>query len=144
MTTDPFIVYSSNVFAILGLRSLYFILADAVTRLYYLRLGLAAILVFVGIKMIAERWIHISVVVSLLAIVICLGLAGAASVVRNRRLAAQGAAPPTIPGRLSEVTRTELRPDEAFGCGRRVRRDGGAGAGDGAERELATPRESER
>ncbi len=143
VTTDAFIVYSSNVFAILGLRSLYFILADAVTRLYYLRLGLAAILVFVGLKMIAERWVHLPVAVSLLAIVACLGLAGAASVVRNRRLAARDQAPPAIPGQLSEVTRTELRPDEAFGCGRRVRQDGAA-TGDGARGGLATPREIEK
>lgn len=62
---DPFIVYSSNVFAILGLRALYFVLAGAMTRFIYLRYGLAAILVFVGAKMLIHPWIHVPIWVSL-------------------------------------------------------------------------------
>jgi tellurite resistance protein TerC len=57
VTTDPFIVFTSNIFAILGLRSLYFLLAGAADRFHYLKLGLAIVLVFVGCKMIVkEAW----------------------------------------------------------------------------------------
>lgn len=62
---DPFIVYTSNVFAILGLRSMYFLLADIVLRFYYLHHGLAAILTFVGIKMIMTDIYPIPVTFSL-------------------------------------------------------------------------------
>ena len=65
ITRDPFIVYTSNVFAILGLRALYFLLADILEYFRYLSVGLAAVLVFVGGKMIADPWIHISVTLSL-------------------------------------------------------------------------------
>ena len=53
ITQKPFIVYSSNVFAILGLRALYFLLADVIHRFHYLKLGLSVVLVFVGLKMLA-------------------------------------------------------------------------------------------
>ena len=65
ITRDPFIVYSSNVLAILGLRSLYFLLAGVIDRLRFLDEGLAVVLLFIGGKMIGERWIHIPVAVSL-------------------------------------------------------------------------------
>jgi tellurite resistance protein TerC len=65
ITRDPFIVYTSNVFAILGLRTLYFLLAGVLDRLTHLKFGLAAVLVFVGAKMLAEKWMHISVLSSL-------------------------------------------------------------------------------
>jgi tellurite resistance protein TerC len=65
ITRDPFIVYTSNVLAILGLRALYFLLAGVIDRLRFLDEGLAIVLVFIGGKMIAERWIPISVGVSL-------------------------------------------------------------------------------
>jgi tellurite resistance protein TerC len=65
VTTDPFIVYTSNVFAILGLRALYFLLADVVTKFRFLKLGLSAILVFVGVKMLIEGFYHIPILVSL-------------------------------------------------------------------------------
>ncbi|HLZ11363.1 MAG TPA: TerC family protein [Candidatus Acidoferrum sp.] len=65
ITRDPFIVYTSNVFAILGLRTLYFLLAGVLDRLTYIKFGLAAVLVFVGTKMVAERWVHLSVAGSL-------------------------------------------------------------------------------
>jgi tellurite resistance protein TerC len=74
ITTDTFIVYTSNICAILGLRSLYFLLANLVTRFVYLRLGLAVILCFVGVKMIAAAWIHISTWLSLLIIATVLGI----------------------------------------------------------------------
>ncbi|PYT91387.1 MAG: hypothetical protein DMG36_18510 [Acidobacteria bacterium] len=65
ITRDPFIVYTSNVLAILGLRALYFLLAGVIDRLRYLDEGLAVVLVFIGGKMIGERWGHIPVDVSL-------------------------------------------------------------------------------
>jgi tellurite resistance protein TerC len=68
ITRNPLIVYSSNVMAMLGLRSLYFVLADALQRLRYLRHGLALMLVFTGTKMLASNWIQISPGVSLLVI----------------------------------------------------------------------------
>jgi tellurite resistance protein TerC len=128
VTTDTFLIYSSNAFAILGLRSLYFVLADAVARLAYLRLGLAAILVFVGGRMIGARWVHLPVAASLLVIVACLGLAALASLARNRRLMHTRPLPATA-GRLWEQPRTALAPDEAFGCARRVRGSAAVAAG---------------
>ena len=65
ITRDPFIVYTSNVFAIMGLRALYFLLAGVLDRLRYLDVGLALVLMFIGGKMIGERWVHIPVSVSL-------------------------------------------------------------------------------
>ena len=65
ITRDPFIVYTSNVLAILGLRALYFLLAGVIDRLHFLDEGLAIVLVFIGGKMIGERWVHIPVTVSL-------------------------------------------------------------------------------
>jgi tellurite resistance protein TerC len=60
VTRNPLIVYSSNVMAMLGLRSLYFVLSDAVYRLRYLRSGLAALLVFTAAKMLASQWVQVS------------------------------------------------------------------------------------
>ena len=65
ITRDPFIVYTSNVLAILGLRALYFLLAGVIDRLRFLDEGLAIVLVFIGGQMIGERWVHIPVGVSL-------------------------------------------------------------------------------
>ena len=68
ITQDTFIIYTSNICAILGLRSLYFLLANLVTRFIYLRFGLAIILCFVGAKMIVAKWMHIPNWLSLLII----------------------------------------------------------------------------
>ena len=68
VTTDPFLVYTSNVFAILGLRSMYFLLADVVTKFRFLKLGLSAILAFVGVKMLIVDIFHIPIAVSLVVI----------------------------------------------------------------------------
>jgi tellurite resistance protein TerC len=65
ITRDPYIVYTSNVFAILGLRALYFLLSDLLGYLRYLGIGLALILVFVGCKMVLDPWWRISVGLSL-------------------------------------------------------------------------------
>ncbi|MFW6201454.1 MAG: TerC family protein [Gemmatimonadota bacterium] len=68
ITSDPFIVYSSNVFAILGLRALYFLLAGVIERFEYLKYGLALILGFVGFKMLLEDLIHVPILTSLAVI----------------------------------------------------------------------------
>ncbi len=65
ITRDPFIVYTSNIFAILGLRALYFLLADLMERLHYLKVGLSAVLVFVGVKMVLADWYKVPVGASL-------------------------------------------------------------------------------
>src|SRR5271168_621017 len=65
ITRDPFIVYTSNVFALLGLRAMYFLLAGILGRLRYLTAGLSGVLIFIGGKMIVERWVHIPVHISL-------------------------------------------------------------------------------
>jgi tellurite resistance protein TerC len=79
ITHDAFIVYTSNIFAILGLRALYFLLAGVLGRIRYLTVGLSFVLVFVGGKMIAEPWLHISVQISLVAVAGILAVAVATS-----------------------------------------------------------------
>jgi tellurite resistance protein TerC len=79
VTTDPFLVYTSNVFAILGLRALYFLLAGVIHRFHYLKLGLAAVLVFVGAKMLLADVYHVPVGISLGVVALLLGIAVAAS-----------------------------------------------------------------
>jgi len=82
VTRDPFIVYTSNVFAILGLRSLFFLLAGMITRFHLLRFGLAAVLAFVGVKMlVSARW-HIPIGTSLVIIAALLGASVVASLLR--------------------------------------------------------------
>jgi len=80
VTRNPLIVYSSNVMAMLGLRSLYFVLSDAVYRLRYLRTGLAALLVFTASKMLASEWVQVSAGVSVAIIAAVLLTTIAASV----------------------------------------------------------------
>lgn len=69
ITSDPFIVLTSNIFAILGLRALYFLLANIVDRFYLLKYGLAIILIFIGVKMLIADWFKISILVTLAVIV---------------------------------------------------------------------------
>lgn len=79
ITRDPFIVYSSNIFAVLGLRALYFLLAGAMQSFRYLKPGVALILLYVGVKMMLAEWYHIPTLASLSIIVGTLGLAVLAS-----------------------------------------------------------------
>jgi tellurite resistance protein TerC len=79
VTHDTFIVYTSNIFAILGLRSLYFVVQGLLHRLHLLHYGLAAILAFVGSKMIAARWFEIPTLWSLVVILGTLAVFAAAS-----------------------------------------------------------------
>jgi tellurite resistance protein TerC len=90
ITRDPFIVYSSNVFAIVGLRALFFVLAGAMKAFVYLKPGVAAILVFVGAKMTLAAWLHVPALVSLAVILVTLTTAVVASILKNRALAAEG------------------------------------------------------
>jgi tellurite resistance protein TerC len=85
ITTDPFIVLTSNAFAILGLRSLYFVLANALDRFIYLRVGLGAILVVAGIKMLTSGFIEIPIFVSLAVIAGILLVSLVASLWATRR-----------------------------------------------------------
>ena len=86
VTNDPFIVYTSNVFAILGLRSLYFLLSGVVDNFYYLKLGLSVVLAFVGTKMVIADIYKIPVGLSLGVIASILAISVVASLVRSRRL----------------------------------------------------------
>lgn len=81
VTRDPFIVYTSNIFAVMGLRSLYFLLAAVVDRFHLLKYGLAVILTFVGFKMLAEGWLEIDIALSLGIIVSVLAISVIASLV---------------------------------------------------------------
>jgi tellurite resistance protein TerC len=81
VTTEPFIVFTSNIFAILGLRSMYFLLAAVVHRFHLLKYGLAVILVFVGAKMLLEPFLHVPILLSLAVIVTVLTGAIAASLI---------------------------------------------------------------
>jgi tellurite resistance protein TerC len=91
VTEDPFLVYTSNIFAILGLRSLYFVLAGVMDKFVYLKLGLSAILVFVGAKMLLTEVYKIPATVSLLIVVTLLAIAIVASLRKNRREARMAA-----------------------------------------------------
>ena len=80
VTRDPFIVYTSNICAVLGLRALYFLLASVVDKFVYLKLGLSLVLVFIGAKMLLEHFLHIPIVAALGVVGLVLGSAIFASV----------------------------------------------------------------
>lgn len=84
VTTDPFIVFTSNIFAIMGLRALYFLLADMADRFHLLKFGLAFVLMFIGSKMLVVEWLHIPTEISLLVIAGILGSAIIASLIASR------------------------------------------------------------
>ncbi len=92
VTRDPFIVFASNTLAIIGLRAMYFVLADAMDRFTYLKPGVALILAFVGIKMVSSYWVHLSTGLSLAVILVILAGAIALSVRAEARKKG-GAAP---------------------------------------------------
>jgi len=106
VTLDPFIVFTSNIFAILGLRSLYFAIASLIGRFEYLKAGLSMVLVFIGAKMLAARWVHINAALSLGVVVALLGGSIAFSLMKTRRLAAEVAGragpPPESPDAARE------------------------------------------
>jgi len=86
VTQEPFIVYTSNIFAILGLRALYFLLANVMDKFQYLKLGLSAVLTFVGIKMVIVDLYKIPVGVSLGVIASILTISIVASLLKTRKL----------------------------------------------------------
>ncbi|MES2466858.1 MAG: TerC family protein [Verrucomicrobiota bacterium] len=98
VTTDPFIVYTSNVFAILGLRSLYFALAGVMDKFHYLKLGLGVILTFVGIKMLLVHtpW-KIDTLLSLGVIIVILTTSVVVSLLKPKAIAIAHAPLPPIP-----------------------------------------------
>jgi tellurite resistance protein TerC len=85
VTRDPFLVYSSNVFAILGLRALFFVLAGMMDQFVYLRPGVAVILVFVGLKMTLSAWVHVPILLSLAIVLLTLAAAVVLSLRRSAR-----------------------------------------------------------
>jgi TerC family integral membrane protein len=74
ITRDPFLVYTSNILAIVGLRALFFLLAGILDRFTYLRFGVAAVLVLVGIKMLVSPWVQVTTEVSLTGIIAILAI----------------------------------------------------------------------
>ncbi len=86
ITTDPFIVYTSNIFAILGLRSMYFLLSGVIDKFHYLKIGLALVLLFVGAKMLVTEWYKVPIVGSLLTIASLLAFSVLASVIWPKKV----------------------------------------------------------
>jgi tellurite resistance protein TerC len=85
VTTNPFIVFTSNVFAILGLRSLYFVLAGAIQYFRHLKIGLSVVLVFIGFKMVIVKYLEIPTPLSLGVVVVIIATSIMASVISTRR-----------------------------------------------------------
>lgn len=84
ITTDPFIVFTSNIFAIMGLRALYFLLADVADRFHLLKYGLAMVLTFIGAKMLIAPWYHVPVAASLAIVAVLIGTSVVASLIATR------------------------------------------------------------
>jgi tellurite resistance protein TerC len=95
---EPFLVFSSNAFAILGLRAMYFLLANARERFHYLSHALGGILIFVGLKMTVSHWLHLNTYGSLAVIVAMLAAAIVFSLRRNRRADPRALASEVAPG----------------------------------------------
>jgi tellurite resistance protein TerC len=85
VTTDVFVVFTSNAFAVLGLRALYFVFADIVDRFTYLKYGLAVVLVFIGVKLLLEGVVQLPIVLSLAVIAVAIGVSAAWSVIASGR-----------------------------------------------------------
>jgi tellurite resistance protein TerC len=117
VSDDAFVVFTSNVFAILGLRALYFALAGSLQRLEYLSWGLAVVLAFVGAKMLLSTVVHIPIYLSLAVIVIAVGGAVVASLWMTRRRSPDGA-----PDGQSDVPPHETPPVERIGAGQEAER----------------------
>ena len=111
VTRDPFIVFTSNAFAILGLRALYFLLAGVAHRFVYLKTGLAVILAFVGTKMLIADFYHVPVWISLSVIATVLTVSIVASLRSGRELDAAHEAP--LPDPLGLLTDGDSRKHEA-------------------------------
>jgi tellurite resistance protein TerC len=99
VTRDPFIVYTSNIFAVLGLRAMYFMLAGIMDRFIHLKPGLALVLVFVGTKMLVAPFFPIPITISLGVVAAILGTSILTSLVVSRRIATNGRAAGVTAGR---------------------------------------------
>lgn len=108
VTADPFIVYTSNIFAILGLRALYFALAAMIGRFHYLKVGLGLVLTFVGTKMVIADLYKFPIVVSLTVVVALLAASVVASLLRPQTNPLRPAHPPHGPGEAHPI----LPPEE--------------------------------
>ena len=86
ITTDPFIVFTSNIFAIMGLRALYFLMADVADRFHLLKYGLAMVLTFIGTKMLIAPWYHVPVAASLAIVAVLIGTSVIASLIATRKV----------------------------------------------------------
>jgi tellurite resistance protein TerC len=129
VTEEPFLVFTSNAFAVLGMRALYFLLADAMGRFGYLRYGLAAVLLFVGAKMLVADLYHVPVWLSLAVILAALAASIGASMWRGRGPGRPGPAgsggPPESRRSGSDADATQPSPVAQAGDTRR----GSSGAG---------------
>jgi len=85
ITTDPFIVFTSNIFAIMGLRALYFLLVDMADRFHLLKYGLAMVLTFIGAKMLIAPWYHVPTPASLAIVAVLLSASISASLIATRK-----------------------------------------------------------
>jgi tellurite resistance protein TerC len=102
---DKLLIYSSNIFAVLGLRSLFFLLQGAANKFNYLQHGIAVVLLFIGAKMLAEKWVHIPVWASLMVIVVCIGGSIMYSIFSNDESGEiSKEVPQEIPGEEKETT----------------------------------------
>jgi tellurite resistance protein TerC len=120
VTLDPFIVFTSNVFAILGLRSMYFLLGGVIDKFHYLKLGLALVLSFVGLKMLVVFFhIEIPIVVSLLVVASTLGLSMLASIALPKK------DPRPVPEKQPEQSVTRARRSFPNRVERKRRQHGG-------------------
>ena len=94
VTTNPFIVFTSNVFAILGLRSLYFVLAGAIGFFRYLKVGLSLVLCFIGFKMLIMPWLHVETKLSLMIVATIIFTSILMSLIASSRDRRKGGPPP--------------------------------------------------
>ncbi|MBL8931696.1 MAG: TerC family protein [Kineosporiaceae bacterium] len=110
VTREPFLVFTSNAFAILGLRAMYFLLADLMHRFVHLRLGLAVVLIFVGVKMLLLEVYKVPIVLSLSVIATVITVSVIASLVQTRTATVGSGGPsspgPTVPGAATPTTRS--------------------------------------
>jgi tellurite resistance protein TerC len=107
VSQETFIMVTSNIFAILGLRSLYFVLAGAMAKFQYLKIALAMLLILIGAKMIAHNYYHVSHLASLAMIAGIIGAGVLASVIATRRAAKAEAAAPGASGPTESSTPTD-------------------------------------
>jgi tellurite resistance protein TerC len=135
VTTDAFLVFTSNAFAVLGLRAMYFLLAGVMDRFVHLKVGLAAVLALVGVKMLVADVYEVPVWASLVAIVAILGVSIAVSL-RTRPIPTDEGGSHAADDGGAEVDRQERTADRRDGGGRGIAprgrrddRDPGAGAG---------------